>query len=179
MRGIHQLPVKRIFHGFFVVRLDIIFLCCSLCNDHSLVMKSIHTKHTSRIYRQSEYRNCAHCFVQAIVQAFTTAYDRSKEGTLRNEVMSSNINVYWICVYCNICIAMGYHFLLFLFIPFFHIILIQIKRNHVNFFTSRLNCYHMFQKWSQYERDNKICHPNGRSMTAATSLMDFPFSNQQ
>ena len=102
-----------IFHGFFVVRLDIIFLCCSLCNDHSLVMKYIHTKHTSRIYRQSEYRNCAHCFVQAIVQAFTTAYDGSKEGTLRNEVMSSSINVYCLCVYCHICIAMGYHFLLF------------------------------------------------------------------
>ena len=37
----------------------------------------------------------------------------------------------------------------------------------------------MFQKWGQYEIDDKICGPNGRSMTAATALMDFPFSIQQ
>ena len=37
----------------------------------------------------------------------------------------------------------------------------------------------MFQKWGQSERDNKICRPNGRSITAATVLMDFPFSIQQ
>ena len=34
----------------------------------------------------------------------------------------------------------------------------------------------MFQKWGQYELDNKICRPNGRSMTAGTALMDFPYS---
>ena len=37
----------------------------------------------------------------------------------------------------------------------------------------------MLPKWGQYEIDNKICRPNGRSMTAATALMDFPFSFQQ
>ena len=35
------------------------------------------------------------------------------------------------------------------------------------------------QKWGRYEIDNNICRPNGRSMTAATALMDFPFSIQQ
>ena len=71
----------------------------------------------------------------------------------------------------------------FNFYIFFNIILIQIKRDHFQFILDHDKIvtigFENVPKWGQYEIDNKICRPNGRSMTAATALMDFPFSFQQ
>ena len=45
-------------------------------------------------------------------------------------------------------LQLGYHFFIHA-VFFFHIILIQIKRDHFQFFTSRLNCYHRFRQCSK------------------------------
>ena len=58
--------------------------------------------------------------------------------------------------------------------------LIQIEIGHFSQFyviTKLWKC--SVPKRGEDERNNIICRPSGRSMTAATALMDFPFSRQQ
>ena len=73
-----------------------------------------------------------------------------------------------------------YYYYYYHYYYYFNVILIQIEIGHfLQFYviTKLWKC--SVPKRGQDGRNYIICRPSGRSMTAATALMDFPFSRQQ
>ena len=73
-----------------------------------------------------------------------------------------------------------YYYYYHYFYYYFNVIIIQIETVHFSQFYVKTKLWRCFvPKRGQDGRNDIICRPSGRSMTAATALMDFPFSRQQ
>ena len=93
------------------------------------------------------------------------------------------MGIEWCIMNCLSIILWGhlfsslFHYYHYYYYYYFNVILIQIEIGHFSQFyviTKLWKC--SVPKRGQDGRNNIICRPSGRSVTAATALMDFPFS---